>query len=257
LSHGATSSGRQGCCGHRINQRHRSGHRPGLRRRGRPRRRERTACGEEVAAAIRGAGGQAVFQQTDVRQPDDCRRLCRRAEEEFGGLDILVNNAAIFPRATLDETTVEFWSAMFEINVRGAFLCSQAAVPLMRARGGGAIIYIGSGHACICWERLFAYGCSKGALYAMTMHMARALAPDRIRVNWITVGWVLTEKELDIQLGDGHDAEWLKAHRAHLPMGQYNTVDDIAAACVYLASDDAQRLTAADLNLAAALCIRV
>ncbi|MBM4081796.1 MAG: SDR family NAD(P)-dependent oxidoreductase, partial [Planctomycetes bacterium] len=93
--------------------------------------------GEKVAAGIRGAGGQAVFQKTDLAAPDECARLCRRAQEEFGGLDILVNNAGLFPRASFDDTTLELWDELFAVNVRGAFLCSQAAAPLMRQRGGG------------------------------------------------------------------------------------------------------------------------
>lgn len=218
----------------------------------------RQAEGEAIAGAIRDLGGAAVFQQTDLRRPEDCKGLCRRAAEEFGGLDILVNNAGVFTRTAFAETSVEFWDMIFEINVRGAFLCCQAAAPMMRERGGGAIINVGSGLAFNGYDRLFAYGCSKGALYAMTMHLARILARDRIRVNWMTVGWVLTENELVVQEEqEGHDAEWLAQNEARLPMGQYNTVEDMAAGCVYLASDEAERVTGADLNISAGLCIRV
>jgi len=166
------------------------------------RRRER---GEIVVAGIRATGGEAVFQQTDTRSPEDCRQLCGRATQEFGGLDILVNNAGVFPRALLEETTAELWDEIFEVNVRGAFLCAQAAIPLMRLRGGGSIINIGSCNAFRPGESLFAYGTSKSALYALTMNLARVLARDRIRANWITVGWVLTEKELEVQLAEGRD----------------------------------------------------
>ncbi|NOZ22998.1 MAG: glucose 1-dehydrogenase [Planctomycetes bacterium] len=218
------------------------------------RRKER---GEEVAAEARNAGGEAVFHQTDVLKPEDCEGVCRRAVDEFGGLDILVNNAGVFPRANFEDTDADLWDRIFDINVRGPFLCSKAAAPLMRARGGGSIINIGSGNAFGFYNALFAYSTSKSALHAMTMRLARILAPDRIRVNWITVGWILTEKEFDIQAGEGHDPEWLKQHEAHLPMGQYNTVEDVTAACVYLASDDAIRVTGADLAAAAGMGIHI
>jgi NAD(P)-dependent dehydrogenase (short-subunit alcohol dehydrogenase family) len=127
----------------------------------------------------------------------------------------------------------------------------------MRERGGGCIINMGSGHAFACGEKLFAYGCSKGALYVMTKQMARLLAKDRIRVNWITVGWVLTEKELEVQAIEGRDRESLLNAESQRPMGKYNTVEDIAAGCVYLASAEGERVAGAELTIAAGMGIRV
>ena len=213
--------------------------------------------GEEAVASIREQDGQAVFQQADLRVPEECAAVCRRAEEEFGGLDILVNNAGIFPRANFEDTDAELWDSIFDLNLRAPFLCCQAARPLMRARGGGSIINMGSGNAFGFWGPLFAYSTSKSALHAMTMRLARILAPDRIRVNWITVGWILTEKEFEVQAGERHDPEWLKENAANLPMGQYNTVEDVTAACLYLAGDDAVRVTGADIAAAAGMGIRI
>lgn len=213
--------------------------------------------GDAVVEGIRAAGGTAVFQQTDLRRPEECRQLCQRAAAEFGGLDILVNNAGIFPRLEFEQLSVEFWDAIMETNVRGAFLCSQAAVPLMRARGGGALINIGSSHAFGTRERLFAYGCSKGALYVMTMNLARMLAPQRIRVNWITVGWVLTEKEYAVQESEGVSREALHQRAEELPMGEFSTVDDIARACVYLATDEAAHITGSNVNTGAGIGIHL
>ena len=107
--------------------------------------------------------------------------------------------------------TPEFWDQILDINVRAAFFCCQAATPLMRQRGGGSIINIGSVHAFGTRPRMLPYGISKSALYALTMNLARILAPDHIRVNWVTVGWVLTEKEFEVQAGEGTESEELLA----------------------------------------------
>ncbi|NUP98343.1 MAG: SDR family oxidoreductase [Armatimonadetes bacterium] len=213
--------------------------------------------GERVVRELRQNGGEAVFQPTDLTRPADCQRLIDRAMDAYGGLDILVNNAGIFPRCPLADITPEFWDEVFAVNLRGAFLCCQAAVPHLRARGGGAIINIGSGNAFIAGESLLAYGVSKSALYALTMNLAKGLAADRIRVNWLTVGWVLTDKEFEVQAGQGRDREAMLAREGNLPMGQYNTVEDNAEACVYLASDAAARVTGSELNASAGLRIRL
>ncbi|MBI3945381.1 MAG: glucose 1-dehydrogenase [Armatimonadetes bacterium] len=215
----------------------------------------RRESGEAVAAAMVAAGGRAVYQPTDLRDPEACRRVCRRAKEEFGGLDILVNNAAVFPRTDFLDVTPEFWDEMLDVNLRGAFLCSQAAVPILRERGGGSIINIGSGNAFGTSERLFAYGVSKGALYVMTMNLARILAPDRIRANWITVGWVLTEREFEVQAVEGNDRQTMLDRAASLPMGEYATPEDVAQACVYLAGDAAAHVTGSVVNTGAGLGI--
>jgi NAD(P)-dependent dehydrogenase (short-subunit alcohol dehydrogenase family) len=214
--------------------------------------------GEALVQTIADAGGQAIFVRADLAEAADCTRLCDEAAAAFGGVDILINNTGIFPRREFDETTAEFWDTMFDVNVRSAFLCSQQAARLMRPRGGGSIVNIGSGHAFNTGAgRLFAYGCSKTAMYGMTMKLAGMLAKDRIRVNWVTVGWVLTEMEYDIQAEEGRDANAVAEQEERLPMGQFNTVEDMAAGCLYLASDDAARVTGSNLNIAAGMGIHI
>jgi NAD(P)-dependent dehydrogenase (short-subunit alcohol dehydrogenase family) len=217
----------------------------------------REAEGQQVVERIQAAGGTAVFQRCDLAVPADCDALIQRAVDEFGELEILVNNAGIFPRYSREETTAEVWDHIMDVNVRGAMLCGRAAEPLMTARGGGSIINIGSGNAFIAGERIFAYGVSKGALYNMTMNWARYLARHRIRVNWITVGWVMTEMEFEVQEGEGNSREAMLERAKHLPMGEYTTPEDIAAACVYLASDEAVRVTGSNINCGAGLGVRV
>jgi NAD(P)-dependent dehydrogenase (short-subunit alcohol dehydrogenase family) len=217
----------------------------------------RATEGNAVVDRITAAGGRAVFQPTDLRRPADCKALIARAAEEFGGLEILVNNAALFPRQHRQAITPEFWDEIMAVNLRGAMLCGQAAEPLLIARGGGSILNIGTGNAFGTGENLLAYGVSKGALWNLTMNWARQLARHRIRVNWVTVGWVLTEKELEVQAAEGHDAESLAEIAKRLPMGEFNTPEDIAAGCAFLASDEAVRITGSNLNIAAGMAVRL
>lgn len=218
------------------------------------RRKER---GEKIAEEIIDSGGSACFVESDVTSPEDCRRICRAAQEEFGGLDTLVNNAGIFTRRVFEEISPEFWDKMFAVNIRGAFLCSQAAVPLMKKRGGGSIINIGSAVPFGGSRKLFAYACSKRSLHGMTELMARMLAGDQIRVNWITVGWVLTEKELEIQALEGRSEKDMRKYAQRLPTGRFNTAEEYADLCVFLASEKARSITGTSLNAAAGMGIRM
>jgi len=199
--------------------------------------------GEAVVERIRAEGGQAVFHQADLADAATCAPLCRRAVEEFGGLDILVNNAAIFPLIKFEETTPEQWDRVFSLNAKAAFFCAQAATPLLRQRGGGCIVNIGTSHPFIAGDGQFVYGVSKGALYTLTRKLALLLARDRIRVNWITVGWVLTEQERQLREVPEDDAEWIEAHRDRNPMRQFTEPEDIAEACLYLCSESGARVT--------------
>src|SRR5437660_2203617 len=99
---------------------------------------------EATAAAIRAAGGQAVFQATNVANETECAALMQAASETYGRIDVLVNNVGWFPRATLEETTTELWEQVLQINLRSAYYCCKYAIPAMRASGGGSIINIGS-----------------------------------------------------------------------------------------------------------------
>ncbi|MEZ5278327.1 MAG: SDR family oxidoreductase [Opitutaceae bacterium] len=208
----------------------------------------RSEQGEAVVREIVEKGGRAVFQRTDVKQPEDCAALVKRAKEAYGGLDSLVYNTGIFNRATFDEITPEFWDGMQAVNVRGAFLVSQAAAPLMRQRGGGSITMMGSIHAFVSSEKLIPYGVSKGALLALTRELSGYLKRDRIRVNWITVGWVLTDKEKETQMAEHGDLKRVMEFGARAPWG-LNTEEEMASGCVYLASDEAMRVTGTNLNI--------
>lgn len=218
----------------------------------------RSERGESVAASIVESGGSAVFQQADLESSDDCLALIARATEAFGGLDILVNNAGIFWRKPFMELTARDWDSMFNTNLRAAFLCSHAAIEPMTARGGGSIINIGSCHAFGSpMTMMFAYSCSKGALYMMSKKMASELASRRIRVNWITAGWIMTEQEIAVEREFGFDDEKFESIRQRQPMKRFTEVQDIADGCVYLAADESKYITGADLNISSGICVHV
>lgn len=205
--------------------------------------------GREAEQAIRDAGGRALFVPTDVSREEDCRNLVAAAVREYGRLDSLVNNAGIFPRSTLDETTSELWDQIFAVNLKGAFFCCKHAVPELRKAGGGCIVNIGSANAYVGGANLFAYSVSKGGMITMTRNLAAALARDRIRVNFVNPGWVITEMEIEIQAKEGHDQQWIEDVGRRMPLGRHQVPEDAAYAVLYLVSDEASQVSGDLLNV--------
>ncbi|MFN3653041.1 MAG: SDR family NAD(P)-dependent oxidoreductase [Armatimonadota bacterium] len=205
--------------------------------------------GEEAAQAITEAGGRALFVPTDIVSEADCRHLVAEAVREFGRLDGLVNNAGIFPRSTLEETTEALWDQIMAVNLKGVFFCCKYAVPELRKQGGGCIVNIGSANSYIGAPNLFAYSVAKGGLITLTRNLANALAPDRIRVNFVNPGWVITETEIEIQAQEGHDAGWLEEAAKNTPLGRHQVPEDAAYACLYLLSDEASQVSGDLLNV--------
>lgn len=207
------------------------------------------ARGAAAEQAIRETGGEALYVRTDITHEDDCRALVTQAVERYGKLTGLVNNAGIFPRATLEETTSELWDEIFATNLKGVFFCCKHAVPEMRKHGAGSIVNIGSANSYIGLPHLFAYSVAKGGLITLTRNLANALAPDRIRVNFVNPGWVITEMEIEIQAKEGHDAAWIEDAGRRMPLGRHQVPEDAAYACLYLLSDEANQVSGDILNV--------
>ena len=205
--------------------------------------------GQEAAARILKEGGQALFHLTDLTDESQCAALVGAAVSEFGKLNGLVNNAGWFPRARLEETTTELWEKVMQVNLRSAFYVTKFAVPRMRDAKGGSIVNMGSINGIQGLPNLVAYAAAKGGLLSMTRTLAGALAPDRIRVNFIIPGWIATEGELKIQKGEGRGVEDLEKAGKRLPLGRMQTVEDAAYAAIYLLSDESAQVTAAVLNV--------
>lgn len=128
--------------------------------------------GNETAAAIRAAGGRAAFVYADVARDGDAARAIGRAEELFGGLHVLVNNAGTTLRKRLEDTAPAEWDAVIQSNLTGCYLMSRHAIPLLRSSGGGSIVHVSSWHARATVPRFAAYAAAKGSIVALTRQMA-------------------------------------------------------------------------------------
>ena len=154
---------------------------------------------EQAAAAVRAAGRRAVIVQGDVSRPGDCAALVAAVDREFGRLDVLVNMASLYRSVPFDDLDVHAWDQQLAVDLRGAFLCAKAAVPLMRRGGGGRIINFADWVAASGRPRYkgyLAYYVAKAGVKALTEALALELAGDNILVNAIAPGPVLAPDDL-------------------------------------------------------------
>jgi len=205
----------------------------------------RDADGKEVEAAIRAAGGDAVYVHLDVTSEADWRGAVQITVDRHGRLDILINNAGIvIPRVPIDERTVEEWDRVMAVNARGVFLGTKHAIPAMRRAGGGSIVNISS--VAGIGQSLHqepAYAASKGAVRIFTKVTASQHAQDGIRCNSVHPGPVDTE----MFHSAFSDPEAMQRRLQRVPMRRMGTVDEIVAAVLFLASDDSSYMSGAEL----------
>jgi NAD(P)-dependent dehydrogenase (short-subunit alcohol dehydrogenase family) len=194
---------------------------------------------EDAAHEIEKAGGEVEVIQADVSKADDACMIVRQTIDRFGKIDILVNNAGIHLRKPFFEITPDEWDQVFATNVRGCFLCAQAAAMEMVKQEKGKIIMISSNAALIGIPFRAAYASTKGALLSLTRTMAVELAPYHINVNAILPGAI----ETDLNRDRFADPEWRAEILKRFPLGRTGTTEDIAAAALYLASDDSDWMT--------------
>ena len=194
------------------------------------------AAAESAVAEIAALGRRATALHADVANPAEARRLVEAAERSLGPIDVLVNNAAIFPRAPFLELTEDAWDAVLDTNLKATFVCSQEAARRMVAAGRpGVIINISSGAPYRGSMRATAYMASKLGIVGLTRGMARELAPKRIRVNAVAPGVTNTAMP---RLGNSEDA--LMAIGRANPSGRLAEPEDIADVVVFLATDEAR-----------------
>jgi NAD(P)-dependent dehydrogenase (short-subunit alcohol dehydrogenase family) len=207
------------------------------------------ANGTAVTDGIRESGGRAVFVAGNLTDVDDCHQVVSTAVREFGGLDVLVNNAADFTRGTVESVPLAIWDRIMAVNLRAPFILLQAAIPHMRARGGGSVLNVGSVNAYIGEPKLCPYSVSKGGLMTLTKNAAAFLNQYRIRVNQLNVGWTRTEGEHRIKLAEGKGEHWLDEAVATRPFGRLLEPIEVAYAAAYFASDEAACITGTVMDL--------
>ncbi len=203
-----------------------------------------TRAGETVAEQIRSAGGTATFLELDVTQEQSWVELISKVRENFGRLDVLVNNAGINRRYQLEEFPVDAWDQVMAVNVRGVFLGIKHVIPIMRDKGGGSIINMSSICGLIGHKYTpIGYTASKGAVTLLTKAVATQYAGMNIRCNSIHPSTADTPLVAELF----KDPVKKKQRLDEVPLGRLASIKDIALAAVYLASDESSFLTGVSL----------
>lgn len=196
--------------------------------------------GRETCDALVRAGGEAYFEPVDLDEPRSIEALAEAAASRLGGIDGLVNNAALatgIGGKTCEEIDVETWDRVMRVNVRGTWLMVRACLPQLRASGNGKIVNLASDTALWGAPRLLHYVSSKGAVIAMTRSLARELGPDGIAVNAIAPGLTLVEATEYVP------EERHRLYVDHRAMPRAQHPDDVVGAALFLLSDAASFVT--------------
>ena len=198
--------------------------------------------GRDIAAQI--PGGQAIFVRLDVTKEGDWQRAVSMAEEVYKRLDILVNNAGVSATGGIEDTTVEEWDRVMEINAKGVFLGTKYAIPAMQRTGGGSIINISSQLGIVAMnESSPQYIASKGAVRLLSKSTAIQYAGDAIRCNSVHPGPIVTP----MTQGRRSDEAVRELMESRIPLGRYGEAIDVAYGVLYLASDEASFVTGSEL----------
>jgi 3-oxoacyl-[acyl-carrier protein] reductase len=210
--------------------------------------------GNRVVSEIKDAGGRSVFIAADVTSAGAVQAMVDQAVETFGGLDILVNNAGVsHKRKPMLDVTEDELDRIFAVNVKGLFHTANAAIPVMREGGRGAIVNIASTGALRPRPGLTWYNATKGAVTTLTKSMAVELADDGIRVN--AVNPVAGDTPLLATFLGKDTPENREAFRQTVPLGRLSTPEDVANAVLFLASDEAALITGVCLEVDGGRCI--
>lgn len=207
------------------------------------------AAAKRVAEEIGRIGGTPVLAVTcDVRDETSVAEMVKTTIATFSGLDVLVNNAGIFPMGPLSQTTLERWEEIMAVNVRGVFLCCKHVIPHMAERGSGCIVNISSAVGRVALPNLVPYCASKAAVIAITVGLAKELAPSGIRVNAVcpstvsTPGWAEPKKVMSAAMGLPEDQVLDVLVQGQL-IKRMLTPEEIARVVSWLASEESSMVT--------------
>jgi NAD(P)-dependent dehydrogenase (short-subunit alcohol dehydrogenase family) len=199
-------------------------------------------AGQETVEQVEAGGGEAIFVEADISQGDDCERMVAAAQESFGKVNVLFNNAGIMlgEDSDVENTTESVWEKTLAVNLRGVFLGCKYGIPAIRQAGGGSVINTASFVALMgAATPQIAYTASKGGVVAMTRELAIVHARENIRVNALCPGPLHTDL-----LTNFLDTEAKRQRRlVHLPMGRFGKAQEMAEAALFLASDESSYVT--------------
>lgn len=212
--------------------------------------------GTALESSIKAAGGQVLFVSTDIRFESQISALMRRVLEVFGRIDVLCNNAGIERYRRADEYTIEDWNAISETNLRGTFLCTKYAYPLLK-KARGCVVNISSVQGVANEPQISAYAASKAGLLGLTRGMAVDFAVDGVRVNAICPGAIRSGMMEPFIKDQPDPEEAVKAIGRSIPLGRVGQPQDIAQAVYFLASEDASYITGAVLVVDGGLLSRL
>jgi NAD(P)-dependent dehydrogenase (short-subunit alcohol dehydrogenase family) len=200
---------------------------------------------DETLRLVREAGSEGVASLGDVRRREDVRRLVDDAVGTFGGLDVMVANAAVGLYSDLEEMAEEEIDRVLDVNLKGALTCAQLAIPALRARGGGSIVFVSSVQAYETLRGCVVYGAAKAGLVAAARALSVEVGEHGIRVNGIAPGTIDTPMlERDLEGMNPADADgFLDRVRGANALGRIGTVEEVADVVVFLVSDAARYVT--------------
>ena len=214
------------------------------------------ATGQSTADELRKAGFEAEFARVDIRSEDDISAGIAAHVAQFGGLNILVNNAGANQHFDASQMSVDEWEQSMSLNLRGAWLCCKHALPIMSARGAGVIINIASVHATLTGYNFFPYNVAKSGLLGLTRSIALDWGHKNIRVIAVSPGWVRTQPVLDHFAGAAEpDVEEERVKNLH-PLKRIGEPENIGALVAFLASDEASYITGTEIVVDGGLSAR-
>ncbi len=210
------------------------------------------SASKEALRNIRIYGSDGIFVYTDLLKVDDCRNLFDQAYKKFGKIDGFFNYAGVTPVSPLDSCDEETFDWVMDVNFKACFFCCQQAVKYMRMNGGGSIVLTGSAHAWGGQKDRAAYACSKGVLRTLMEHIAHQYATEKIRCNYLTLGWTPTEGEVSLRKSQGEsEAELRRRAAGILPMGRMCERTDYLEGLVYMFSDASSMMTGSTFRITA------